>query len=98
MACRKRTGALLLCVGMILILFVSSAVIAHGAGHECSGEDCPVCRMISAGLNLLRVFGLAVLLPAFAFPVREAFSRREQHVPVLPFPETPVRRKVRLND
>ena len=37
MANRKRLGALLICAALLLALIVSSAFIAHEAGHDCSG-------------------------------------------------------------
>ncbi len=59
---RKRIGAFLLCAGMILTFLLSVAFIIHEADHDCSGEDCQVCRTISANINLLRLLGWAVLL------------------------------------
>ena len=96
---RKRIGALLLCVGMVLALFVSSAYIAHEAGHDCSGEDCPICQMIAVNVNLLRTLGMDVLLLATLF----VLSHREQthqilHRLALPTPGTLVSWKIRLND
>lgn len=66
---RKKIGALILCFGFILVLAAASAFVIHEAGHDCSGEECPVCRMIAASLSLLRFAGLAVLtLPAVSYP------------------------------
>ena len=59
---RKRFGALLLCIGLLLVLSVSTAFIAHEADHDCCGEDCPICRTIAVNISLLRTLGLAVLM------------------------------------
>ena len=47
MSKQKRLLALLLCVGMFLVLFASSAYIAHEAKHDCAGEDCEICETIA---------------------------------------------------
>ena len=96
---RKRLGALLLCIGMILVLSVSTAFIAHEADHDCCGEDCPICRTIAINISLLRTLGLAVLAAAglfFLFSVRPVRRREERSARF--FPGTLVSWKIRLND
>lgn len=96
---RKRIGTLMLCIGLALVLAVSTAFLVHEADHDCSGEDCPVCRMIAVSINLLHALGLAViaflsaLIPA---AVRRVRGRRDRACCV--FSGTPVSWKVRLND
>ena len=99
MTSQKRIGALILCIGMALVLAVSAAFIIHEADHECSGEECPVCRMIAANINLLRTLGLAVIaFLAFFFLTsgRSVRGRKDRHACF--FSGTPVSWKVRLND
>ena len=96
---RKRMGVLALCLGMVLVLFVSSAYIVHEAGHICFGEDCPVCQMIADSLCLFRAMGLA----AFALLTTVALSSDEmafglRSVKRLPSFHTLVSWKIRLND
>ena len=99
MAHRKRIIAMLLCIGLVLAMAVSSAFIAHEAGHSCSGEDCSICRMIVVNVNLLRTIGLAVLLMLAVFALlREKFAHREQQQVCLPASGTLVSWKIRLND
>ena len=59
MSSRKRTFALLLCVGMALMLAVSSAYLVSAAGHCCPGEHC--CEVCHAMLHT------EALLSAFVF-------------------------------
>lgn len=95
----KRIGALLLCVGLILILSVSTAFVIHEADHDCAGEDCPICRNIAINIRLLRTIGLAALiLTAFFFlrTVRFVYDRRNQYACFCP--ATLVSWKIRLND
>lgn len=99
MANRKHITALLLCIGLVFALAVSSAFIAHEAGHDCSGEDCPICRMVAVSVNLLRAIGLAVLmLLALSALLRERFAHRETQRLCLPASGTLVSWKIRLND
>lgn len=95
---RRRMSALLLCIGMILVLIVSSAYVAHEAGHNCSGDDCPICQMIAVSTNLLRIIGLAVLLLALFMMHQERSARQEQQGSILPVSGTLVSWKIRLND
>ena len=91
-----------LCVVLLLCVFASSAYIVHEAAHphECAGEDCPVCQLISQVEQLRRGFGmalLALLLICFALAVGHEWRTRAmaEDVPALC---TLVGRKVRLND
>jgi hypothetical protein len=96
---RKRFGALLLCIGLILVLSVSTAFIAHEADHDCCGEDCPICRTVAINISLLRTLGLAVLAALFLFfllSVRPVRCRRERYARFLS--GTLVSWKIRLND
>lgn len=96
---RRRVTALLLCIGLVFALAVSSAFIAHEAGHICSGEDCPICQMIAVNVNLLRTIGLAVLLLLVLFALqREGMAHRDQQRLSLPASGTLVSWKIRLND
>ena len=96
---RKRFAALLLCIGLILVLSVSVAFIAHEADHDCCGEDCPICRTIAVNISLLRTLGLAVLAVLclfFLLSVRPARRRWERYASF--FSGTLVSWKIRLND
>lgn len=96
---RRRITALMLCIGLVFALFVSSAYIAHEAGHDCSGHDCPVCRMIAVSVNLIRMLGLAALMTLILSALlQERYIRREQQRLCLPAFGTLVSWKIRLND
>ncbi len=62
MKCPRRIAAVLLAVVFALVMLVSSAFIIHEAGHDCTGEDCPICQMIAANSQLLRLVGAVVLV------------------------------------
>jgi hypothetical protein len=95
----KRTGALVLCIVLVLTLAVSAAFIAYEADHDCSGEDCPVCQTIVINIRLLRSLGLALIaLVSFFFLLfgQSVHSRRDQQTRF--FFGTLVSWKIRLND
>lgn len=64
MSCQKRISAGLLCVIFILAMLLSSVFIIHEAGHDCTGEDCPICQAIVMNSQLLRLIGVAILVLA----------------------------------
>lgn len=96
---RKRVRALLLCIGFALVLSVSFAFLILEADHDCCGEDCPVCRTIAMTTSLLRALLLiaAAWLSAFV-PAMSASSRRRAEETRFCAADTPVRRKIRMND
>ena len=64
---RKRLTALLLCIGLLLALAVSSAFIVLEEGHACCGEACEICESIAKTVALLRgaaPFAFILLLAA----------------------------------
>ena len=95
----KRIGALLLCAGLILVLSVSVAFVAHEAGHDCEGEECPVCRMIAVNIRMLCSCGLAVLaVLSLPVPVPAQPSGRRRNRSASFSSGTPVSWKIRLNN
>ena len=96
---QKRISALLLCIGIILVLSVSAAFIIHEADHDCTGEDCPICRNIAVNIRLLCATGLtAPVLAAFRLlpDARTAYGQRDRYACFCS--ETLVTWKIRLND
>ena len=95
----KRAAALITCIGMILVLFTSSAYIAHEAGHICVGEECEVCERIEEVKAMLHGFALAivaVLLVLAVLSLHRALHTMEGLC--LHAPCTLVSWKVRLNN
>ena len=96
---QKHSRALLLCIGFVLVLFVSSAFLIREADHDCCGEHCPVCAMIAMTGALMRSFSLIaamMLLRSALTAARSAF-----HTPETGYSHsagTPVSRKIRMND
>ncbi len=96
----KRAVALILCVGMVLVLFTSSAYLAHEADHLCAGDHCEICERVERVRVMLHRFALLFLALFLAVcavlpPHRSLLSveRPELYVPC-----TLVSWKVRLNN
>ena len=95
----KRAAAPITCIGMILVLFTSSAYIAHEAGHNCVGEHCEVCERIEEVKAMLHGFALAIAVVLLVYAVLSL--HRALHTMDglnLHAPCTLVSWKVRLND
>ncbi len=81
----------------VVVLFSAFYVIAE-AGHDCTGEDCPVCaciqlcertlHQISSGITALFTVLTPVILLMFSVSCAACVISQE----------TPVSKKVRLND
>ena len=66
-----------LLAAVLAVVMLSSAVyIAVEADHDCSGDDCAICRQISICENLLKSLGLAgaaaAITAAFTYTVCRA--------------------------
>lgn len=95
----KRAGAMILCIGLVLVLAVSVVFIVHEADHDCSGEDCPICQAIAVNIRLLRLAGTAAFfLAAFFFLLSGPSATNRQDRYHCFCSGTPVSWKVRLND
>ena len=95
----KKTAALLLCVFFALAVLFSSALIIHEAGHDCAGEDCPICRAVAAAGSMLRFSGVLLAALALLLGLADAgLIRRGFRGISAPLPQTPVHWKTRLNN
>ena len=66
-----------LLAAVLAVVMLSSAVyLAVEANHDCSGDDCAICRQISICENLLKTLGLAgtaaAITAAFTYTVCRA--------------------------
>ncbi len=95
----KRSGALMLCLGLLLILMVSSAFILTEADHDCCGEACPICAAVAVCGRLLCITGIAVTV-ALSVPALNGngLFHMIREEAALFGSGTPVSWKVRLNN
>ncbi|MBR6185069.1 MAG: hypothetical protein IKQ41_02305 [Clostridia bacterium] len=71
---QTRLLALLVCAGLLFVLFASSAYIAHEADHHCAGKHCEICENIARMEALLQSFALLGVVLVFMFAL-QAFIR-----------------------
>ena len=84
-------------VVLVTVMF-SIAFIATESGHDCCGEDCPICDFMRQCENTLRGFSEGIAQPAVVMlPVLIALLAAEFFVSFLSS-ETLVSRKIRLNN
>ncbi len=95
---RNRIIALVLAAIVFLTVAFSLCVIAVEAGHDCHGEDCPVCELIAVCENNIR--GMSLILVFVSLMVALALLRPLPRVDrvFLCGSQTPVSLKVKLTN
>ena len=63
---KNRIVAVLLAVMVLVVMLYSALFITAEAGHDCVGENCPICYQINVCRNILKNLSLAVCAAAFA--------------------------------
>jgi hypothetical protein len=85
-------------VMMLVVVLVSASYVAVESGHDCTGEDCPICACINQCENTLRQVGGGVDFQAdTVLPVVFILIMAVSGSAILTA-ETPVSRKIRLNN
>ena len=88
----------LLAVVLAVVMLSSAVYLAVEADHDCSGDDCAICRQISICENLLKSLGLAGAAAVFAAAVRYALCSVIPSCAELVRTSTLVSLKVKLSD
>lgn len=93
-----RVAACIIGLIVLAIALFSSCLIPAESCHDCSGDGCPVCMRIRQSEDSMRIWGgctaelIAYVLPVFIIILSAAFLNAAA------YPQTPVSRKVRLNN
>lgn len=94
----KRFAAGVMGLMMLVIALFSAFYIAAEAGHDCTGEDCPVCACVQQCEKTLHGIGVpASAVLSFIIPILFILILAGLFSAGLP-QGTLVSRKVRLND
>ena len=59
---QRRVFAIVLAVLFVLFAALSLTFLLVEAGHDCSGEDCPICEQIALISNSLRTVAMLVFV------------------------------------
>lgn len=62
----RRVTASLASLFLVAFVLLSCVFISREAGHDCEGEDCPICACIVQCENVLRQMGGALIAACFA--------------------------------
>ena len=95
---KNRLITRLLAAVLAAVMLSSAVYLAVEANHDCSGDDCAICRQISICENLLKSLGLAGAAAVFAAAVRYAPCRVIPSCAELVRTFTLVSLKVKLSD
>ena len=94
----KKTAAGIIAMMVLLIVLLSAFCLGLEAGHDCCGEDCPICDFMRQCENTLRGFSEGIAQPAVVIlPVLIALLTAAFFVSFISS-ETLVSRKIRLNN
>lgn len=95
---KKKTGSGLLCVTLILVTLFSAFFLIREAGHDCSGGNCPICACLRQAEQNLKQLGTGIPACAAVIPAVFLFMQVLSGAPDCLYCDTPVSRKVRLNN
>ena len=95
---RNRIIALVLAAIVFFTFAFSVCVIAAEAGHDCHGEDCPICELIAVCENNIK--GMSLILVFVSLMVALALTRTyfRDTCAFLCQSQTPVSLKVKLTN
>lgn len=95
---KQKTQAFLICTALIIVTLFSVLFIVKEAGHDCTGENCPVCACIRQAEQNLKQVGTG-RIEAAVYPPVMAQSVLALVCVFLTVPcTTLISQKVRLND
>ena len=99
MSGKRRAFALLICVGMALMLLVSSAYLVSVSGHHCDEcGHCEICEVAVRAEALLSGFIFCRVVLAFFAHLGLRREEKAERKPTFVLPLTLVGRKVQLNN
>lgn len=99
MAGARRVAVFLLAVAVVAFIGLSVLDVAEHAQHDCAGSHCPVCAQLQATLDLMRSFGvIVVVLLLFLGALSLAFHNISVCYSTQILVDTPVLLHVRLNN
>ena len=94
----RRVIAIIVLTALLAVLLFSSCYIIEEADHDCTGASCHICAVMQQCENILRQIGAGrIAVAAIVFGV-VFLCRMVCFVSAAACAETPITRKVRLNN
>jgi len=94
----KRLPAILLAVLLCAVLLSSLFFIILEADHDCSGEDCAVCAVLSLCQQLIHTLHQAAVIAALLAVLRTGAGRKRSAPAAAAARITPITLRVKLSD
>lgn len=95
---KRSLMAFVLCASLILVLCFSYLYIVTHNNHHCSGHECPVCEQIQIAEHMIEQIKNAMITIDVIFMVAFFVCHLLEMTYVLLEKDSPVKRKVRLNN
>ncbi len=95
---KTRIAAAVLAALAVFVMLSSAFFIVAHAGHDCAGEDCPICEQICACVKSFQRFALAALSASAAVMLVCACDIRLGGKACAFVPSTPILLKVKLSN
>ncbi len=93
---KRRICAALTACAVILAVIVSVLCIAVESDHECTGDDCGICRMLALCENTVKVLTVALCACISAVLVKELFISGKSFKRISSFRISPIILGVKL--
>lgn len=93
----RKVSALTIVACFVLIMAFSAYISGYEHFHECTGDDCPICDLVSICENTVRAIGTAVVMIAVFSFIAKTTNIIQSDEPVFTV-KSLISDKVRLND
>lgn len=95
---KRSLMAFILCASLVLVISFSYLYIFSHNNHSCSGQECPVCEQIQIAEHMIEQIKNAMITIAVIYMTVFFVCRLLEMTCVLLENDSPVKRKVRLNN
>lgn len=95
---RKSMIAIIMCVCLIMVLSLSYLFIVTNEEHHCTGKHCPICEQIQLAEHIIEQIKIAIKTVAVLISAIIFIYYSIKVVYIFDESNTPVKRKVRMND
>lgn len=93
---KRRLAAVFLAAFILFAMTASLFVMAHEADHDCIGEGCSICAVISLCRNTLKALGGTLIAAALLFACLRFAAPILLPIRVSSYSKTPITLKVKL--
>ncbi len=94
----RRLAAVIVGLTVVVAILFSAFYIVAEADHDCSGENCHICAVIRLAEDLLRGMGSGFTVQSYVLRRFVIAINAVLILTAVSFSDTPVARKVRLNN